>query len=296
MDAAILDRAIGALVGLAVGDALGTTLEFSARDTSPEHREMTGGGPFRLEPGQWTDDTATALALADSLIRMQRFDAADFANCLVSWWRDGDYSCTGTCFDIGGTTHGALATFERTGEPYSGSTSETSAGNGSIMRLAPTVLFALDDREAMLRLAADQSRVTHGAPQAVDACVILADRLRSSILGTEALAGFSQPRIDPALVGIVDGFYLSKERAEISSSGYVVDTLEAALWAVAKTSTFEDALIRAVNLGDDADTVGAVAGQLAGAKYGLSTIPQRWLAPLAWREGIERTARRLLGQ
>lgn len=295
MDASIQDRAIGALVGLAVGDALGTTLEFSARDSRPEHRDMIGGGPFQLAPGQWTDDTATALALADSLIRMQLFDATDFAKCLVSWWRDGDFSCTGTCFDIGATTQGALATFERSGEAYSGSTSESAAGNGSIMRLAPAVLFALNDREAMLRLAADQSRVTHGAPQAVDACKILASQLRASILGTED--GF-EPHfaVHPALSGIVKGQYLDKDRTEIGSSGYVVDTLEAALWAVATTSRFEDALVLSVNLAGDADTVGAVTGQLAGAKYGLGAIPERWLAPLAWREGIERTARSLLGQ
>lgn len=269
MDAAILDRAIGALIGLAVDDALGTTLEFQGRDRHGEHRDMTGGGPFQLEPGQWTDDTATALALADSLLRMQRFDARDFANCLVSWWREGDFSCTGTCFDIGATTRGALASFERTDDPYSGSTSESAAGNGSIMRLAPAVLFALDDRDAMLR---------------------------ANILGLDVDFGAHRSKVDPALLGLVDRVYLGKERSEIYSSGYVVDTLEAAAWSVETTSTFEDALVLAVNLGGDADTVGAVAGQLAGAKYGLSAIPQRWLSSLAWREGIERVARRLLEQ
>jgi ADP-ribosyl-[dinitrogen reductase] hydrolase len=202
MDAVALDRAIGLLVGLAVGDALGTTLEFQQRDRIPEHRDMTGGGPFRLEPGQWTDDTATAVALADSLTRRQQFDAADFANNLVSWWRNGEFSCTGTCFDIGVTTREALAAFERTGEPMSGSTEESTAGNGSIMRLAPAVLFELHDKDAMLRLAADQGRVTHGAPQAVDACRVLADTLRATILGMDDTTVSHRSRVHPELTGL----------------------------------------------------------------------------------------------
>ena len=140
---AIHDRALGALLGLAVGDALGTTLEFSARDSLPYHTAMTGGGPFRLAPGQWTDDTAMALAPADSLIACNGFDAHDLMTRFVAWWRTGAYSCTGTCFDIGRTTAMALERFERTRRPVAGSRSAQSAGNGSLMRLAPVALFAL---------------------------------------------------------------------------------------------------------------------------------------------------------
>lgn len=115
-DAAILDRARGALLGLAVGDALGTTLEFSRRDEHPHHAEMTGGGPFRLAPGQWTDDTSMALALAESLIAHGDLDARDLMDRFLSWWRDGEYSCTGHCFDIGSATRGALARYAADGD------------------------------------------------------------------------------------------------------------------------------------------------------------------------------------
>lgn len=292
---AVIDSAVGALLGLAVGDALGTPLEFSARDGLPRQTEMTGGGPFRLAPGQWTDDTAMALALADSLVRRRGLDPADLMTRFVAWWRFGEYSCTGRCFDIGTLTAAALARFEETREPFSGATHERSAGNGSIMRLAPAVLATLDDAAETERVARDQSRTTHGAPQAVDACVLLAATLREAILGVGGPLG---PRDfaghHPAVISIAAGSWRNKPRAKIRSSGYVVDTLEAALWAVGSTASFEEALILAVNLADDADTVGAVTGQIAGAIYGAAAIPERWLAPLAWRETIEAAALALL--
>ena len=143
----IIERARGAMLGLAVGDALGSTLEFGPRTASVTnyHREMTGGGPFGLEPGQWTDDTAMAFALAKSLSLRNGFDPHDVMTRFVAWYRKGEYSCTGSCFDIGGTTRQALERFERTGNPFAGSTDENTAGNGSLMRLAPVALFGLDN-------------------------------------------------------------------------------------------------------------------------------------------------------
>ncbi|WAJ27807.1 ADP-ribosylglycohydrolase family protein [Antarcticirhabdus aurantiaca] len=295
MNEDVADRARGALLGLAVGDALGTTLEFSARDSLSRQTDITGGGPFHLRPGQWTDDTAMALALADSLLACSGLDPRDLMTRFVSWWREGRYSCTGTCFDIGAATAGALARFEATGEPFAGSTDPQEAGNGSLMRLAPIVLVALDDPDRLDRLAAEQSRTTHGAPQAVEACVLFARILRSAILGepdplrARAWAG------DPAIAAIAAGGWRPKEREAIRSSGYVVHTLEAALWATARTRSFAEAVILAVNLGEDADTVGAVTGQIAGAVYGASAIPERWLQILAWRDEIEAAAGALLG-
>lgn len=291
---AILDRARGALLGLAVGDALGTTLEFTERDSQALHTEMTGGGPFNLAGGDWTDDTAMALALADSLITCQGFDPHDLATRFVSWWREGAYSCTGTCFDIGITTHEALARFVQTQEPYAGSTDPRSAGNGSLMRLAPVALFALHDARLADQLARDQSRVTHAATQAVEACAFFVQLLREAIQGQPDVL---HPRTwagDPSIAAVAAGSWRQKPRDEIRSSGYVIDTLEAALWAVGTTSSFEDALILAVNLADDADTVGAVTGQLAGALYGAAAIPERWLYLLAWRTQITETAAKLL--
>ncbi len=130
------DRALGAWLGLAVGDALGTTLEFSRRDSEPHHTEMIGGGPFRLQPGVWTDDTSMALCLADTLLATGEVDPRDLITRFISWWRDGEYSVTGSCFDIGNTTRAALERFERTGGPLAGNAAAPAAGNGSLMRLA----------------------------------------------------------------------------------------------------------------------------------------------------------------
>lgn len=281
---ALFDRALGAFLGLAVGDALGTPLEFSMRDSLPHQTRITGGGPFGLAPGQWTDDTAMALALAESLVRRGGLDPSDLMGRFVAWWRFGAYSCTGACFDIGTQTAEALARFEKSHEPFAGTTHEHAAGNGSLMRMAPAVLFALDDRAETTRIAREQSRTTHGAPQALDACALFAEILAEAILGEReplrprAFAGH------PAIATIASGAWREKSRDEIRSSGYVVDTLEAALWAVGRTENFEDALILAVNLGDDSDTVGAVTGQMARALHGAAAIPESWRAQLAWRD------------
>ncbi|KQO99319.1 ADP-ribosyl-(dinitrogen reductase) hydrolase [Methylobacterium sp. Leaf92] len=212
------------------------------------------------------------------------------------WWQDGAYSCTGTCFDIGITTREALARFVRTGDPYAGSTNPRTAGNGSLMRLAPVALFALHDARQADQLARDQSRITHAVPQAVEACAYFVQLLRNAVLGKSDVL---RPRTwagDPAIAAIAAGSWRQETRDEIRSSGYVIATLEAAVWAVGTTTSFEEALIVAVNLADDADTVGAVTGQLAGALYGASAIPDRWLHPLAWRSEISAAADRLLAE
>ncbi len=291
----VLDRARGCLLGLAVGDALGTTLEFSRRDALPRQTEMTGGGPFGLRPGEWTDDTAMTLALGESLVACNGFDAQDVMNRFVSWWSEGAYSCTGTCFDIGVTTAEALGSYRRTGDPFAGPTAENTAGNGSLMRLASVPLFALGDADETARLAKEQSRLTHGAPQAIEACAFFAGLLREAILGAGKAAVLA-PRAwegHATVRAVAGGSWRGKDRAAIRASGYVIHTLEAALWAVGRTESFEDALVLAVNLGEDADTVGAVTGQLAGALYGASAIPERWMRRLAWRERITRLAEAL---
>lgn len=291
----LADRAVGSLLGLAVGDALGTTLEFSDRDTRPHHTEMMGGGPFRLEPGNWTDDTSMALALADSLVTCGKLDAADLMARFVRWWKHGEYACTGECFDIGNTTHLSLERFIKTGNPYAGPIHEQSAGNGSLMRIAPVAIYASQDEQLAVEYAREQSRTTHGAPVAVEACALFTLLLREAIEGGSNDVLKRRPwKGHDAIRSIAAGEWKTKSRNEISSSGYVVATLEAALWCVDQTKSFEEALVLAVNLADDADTVGAVTGQFAGALYGASSIPSRWLQPLAWLERIEATALDLL--
>jgi ADP-ribosyl-[dinitrogen reductase] hydrolase len=237
---AIRDRAIGALTGLAVGDALGTTLEFSVRDSRQRLTKMEGGGPFRLKPGQWTDDTSMALALAHSLVRCNGLDERDLMTQFVKWWKEGAYSSTGTCFDIGMTVGAALQRFKQNGNPIAGSNAPMSAGNGSLMRLSPVAIRYWNDQAARRDAAARQSRTTHGAAEAVDACVVFADILADAIAGkprSEVLAHRAGKRAG-AIREIADGSWRGKRRSEINSSGYVVHSLEAALWCVGRTSNF----------------------------------------------------------
>lgn len=291
----IEDRAIGSLLGLAIGDAVGTTLEFEARDSLDLLTDMIGGGPFDLRPGQWTDDTSMALALADSLLLNPKLDAIDLQKRFVSWWRDGLYSCTGDCFDIGITTETALENFELKGSAVSGSTDPTSAGNGSLMRLAPVAISSWHDQERRRDTASRQSRSTHAAPEAVDACVSFADILAQAIAGLVAPWDLKSdaPITSPTVLAVIEGSWRGKPRSSIKSSGYVLHTLEAALWCVGRTNNFRDAVLLAANLADDADTTAAVAGQLAGAIYGKAGIPTEWLERLAWSDKIEDIARRL---
>lgn len=289
---AVRDRAIGALLGLAIGDALGTTGEFKPRGSYPRITDLVGGGVFRLKPGQWTDDTAMALALAASLHEARGLDEADLMTRFVAWHRLGDYSCTGTCIDVGITVREALGRFERTGNPIAGSTDPMSAGNGSLMRLAPVAIRYWHQDETRRDVAARQSRTTHGAREAVDACVVFADML------AEAIAGKPRHEVlrlrDSTHAGripeVLDGSWKKHTRKTIRSSGYVIDSLEAALWCTARSASFAEAVLLAANLGEDSDTVAAITGQLAGALYGKEGIPTHWLETLAWSYQIETVA------
>ncbi|CAM3109933.1 ADP-ribosylarginine hydrolase Tri1 [Methylobacterium mesophilicum] len=295
MSEAIRDRAIGAFIGLAVGDAIGTTLEFEARDAKPPVDNMVGGGPFNLKPGQWTDDTAMALSLADSLIACDGLDEHDLMERFCRWYESGENSSTGACFDIGITTRQALEQFRRTGDPIAGPTDARTGGNGSIMRLAPVALRYWNDPERLRDVSRRQSYVTHGADEPVDACEALATVLASLIEG-KPLRDVLSASHGPFCFGvqaIMDGSYRGKPRSAIRSSGYVIHTVESALWCVSETTTFRDAVLLAVNLGDDADTVGAVTGQIAGSAYGLSGIPQEWVNRLAWNERLADVANQL---
>lgn len=294
----VTDRAIGALLGLAIGDAVGTTLEFRTRDSYEHITDMAGGGPFKLQPGEWTDDTSMALALADSLISCGRVDPADLMRRFVDWWRNGTYSATGVCFDIGITTRIALCRFEKTGEPIAGVTDPLSAGNGSLMRLAPVAIWGVRAGEPMMREAARmQSATTHGAPACLDACEAYAIMLRAAIMGAsfdEAVRAADDVTEAEPIGPILKSSWLDKSREQIKSSGYVAHSLEAALWCVATTKSFREAVLTAANLGDDADTTAAIAGQLAGALYGASGIPSEWRERVAWFPRIFGMAKALL--
>lgn len=290
------DRAVGSLVGLAVGDALGTTLEFCERDSRPPVTEMVGKGPFRLQPGEWTDDTSQALCLAESLLDRGRLDPGDLMTRFVAWRNEGHNSPTGECVDIGNATAAALDRFERTGEPLAGSAAPNTAGNGSLMRLAPVAIRWWRDAERAREAARLQSRTTHAAAEAVAACDFFAGTLVEAIAGRPkdfVLRSRTLEAESGKIAEIAAGSWRTKSRDEIRSTGYVVHTLEAALWAAGSTDSFREALTLAVNLGRDADTVGAVTGQLAGALCGFQAIPASWLSALAWRDRLREAAENL---
>jgi ADP-ribosylglycohydrolase len=293
------DRYRGALLGLAVGDALGTTLEFKAPGTFQPITDMIGGGPFGLRPGQWTDDTSMALCLAESLIETRSFDPKDQMDRYCRWWKEGYLSSTGTCFDIGVTVRTSLESYLRAGEPFAGSTDPFTAGNGSLMRLAPVPLAFQANLGLAIHNAGENSRTTHGAPSAVDACRYFAGLLLGALKGRskeEILSPSFWPGPDrdywqrhalsPAIAEIANGSFRQKEPPAIIGSGFVVRSLEAALWAFHRCDSFREGALRAVNLGNDADTTGAIYGQLAGAFYGVNGIPQYWIERLAMRELI----------
>ncbi|HTA64663.1 MAG TPA: ADP-ribosylglycohydrolase family protein [Xanthomonadaceae bacterium] len=296
MSISLLERYQGCLLGLACGDAVGTTVEFQPRGSFAPLTDMVGGGPFKLAPGQWTDDTSMALCLAESLLHCDGFDPRDQMNRYVNWWQWGYLSSTGECFDIGMTTQGALQRYLVTGNPYSGASHPNTAGNGSLMRLAPVVLFYYPDYQEIDRSARDSSRTTHGAPEAVECCALFANVLARTLTGEpkEALLRTADVSLsERRVIDLADGNYAQKQREDIVGTGYSVASLETALWCFQRTDSFEDAILTAANLGDDADTTAAITGQIAGAYYGAGVIPQAWLHKLHARTKIEDLSRRL---
>jgi ADP-ribosyl-[dinitrogen reductase] hydrolase len=283
------ERYLGCLLGLAAGDAVGTTLEFKPRGSFTPIIDMDGGGPFNLEAGQWTDDTSMALCLAHSLVYRKEFNAEDQMNRYCNWWQLGYMSSTGDCFDIGMTVVTALRGYLESKDPFQGSVDPLSAGNGSLMRLAPIAMFYHPNLELMLRYAGESSRTTHGAEECIDACRYFASLLHACFLGLnkqEVLdSGFYTPKTKK-VSEIARGVYSSKEQSQIQGTGYVIDCLEAALWCFSKANSFEEAIFMAANLGDDADTTAAVCGQVAGAYYGAEGIKPDWLAKLSMKDEI----------
>ncbi|MFZ5809650.1 MAG: ADP-ribosylglycohydrolase family protein [Chloroflexota bacterium] len=297
----MLNRFRGCLLGLACGDAVGAAVEFKPPGTFAPLTDMEGGGPFGLRPGDWTDDTSMALCLAASLVEQNGFDPLDQMRRYCRWQDEGYMSSTGRCFDIGYTTAAALQRFRESGDPFCGSTDPLTAGNGSLMRLAPVAMYYAENLKLTAHFSAESSRTTHASLEAVDACrlfgVMLALALRGESKETILFRGhrlvFPARRLAAPIAEIAEGCYTRKSEAQIIAKGYVVNTLEAALWCFWKTTTFREAILTAANLGYDADTTAAVCGQIAGAFYGAEKIPTSWRTRLAHGEEICRWAERL---
>ena len=296
------DRCRGALVGLAVGDALGAAVEFRSPGSFAPVTCYRSGGPHGLKAGEWTDDTSMALALADS-IGMAGWDIHDQAQRYVDWWKTGKYSVNGRCFDIGITTRSALGNYVAKKDALnSGDRSDRASGNGSIMRLAPVPMrfghLYSGQLDELSRLAEESSIPTHASEQCASACRYLATVLAALIHGEDRDAVLSPDwkplqqlndikPLHPLIQEIAQGSYRQKQPPAIQGSGWVVKSLEASLWAFHNAESFEDAVLKAVNLGDDADTTGAICGQLAGACWGESGISESLRAGLARMDMLE---------
>jgi ADP-ribosyl-[dinitrogen reductase] hydrolase len=238
-----------------------------------------------------------ALCLAESLIEYPQLEPKDLLDRFCLWASEGANTSTGVCVGIGQNTLRVLGNYHRTGTLLAPETRQRSDGNGAVMRLSPVAVRHWRDPSEARRIAQLQSRTTHYSDLSAGACEALAATLSSLIEGV-AWKHASRPapaeHWPDAIKAISGENWHQRSRDSISSTGFVVHTLEAAIWAVDTTSSFADALLKAVNLGDDADSVGAVAGQLAGARYGLSAIPRNWLDVLVQRERIEMIGRKLL--
>jgi ADP-ribosyl-[dinitrogen reductase] hydrolase len=303
------DRCRGALIGMAIGDSLGAAVEFMSPGSFPPVTGYRSGGPHRLNAGEWTDDTSMALSLADSIAQVG-WNLSDQAERYVQWMKQGRYSVNGRCFDIGITTSRALHTFMEGGDAtQSGSRSESASGNGSIMRLAPVPIryhgLYPNNILELATLAEESSLTTHGSEQCLSACRYLAlvlsalmhDEDRGTVLSPswEPLKALQAVKpLHPLIEQVASGSFREKQPPAIRGSGWVVQSLEAALWAFHDASSFEEAVLRAVNLGDDADTTGAVAGQLAGAFWGESGIPAALRDGLARYDMLEEALKGLL--
>jgi ADP-ribosyl-[dinitrogen reductase] hydrolase len=305
------NRRRGTLIGLAVGDALGGAVEFKPPGSFAPVTGYRNGGPHRLEAGEWTDDTSMALALADS-IATAGWDLNDQASRYVEWWKKGKYSVNGQCFDIGYTTRMALSNYlDNKNALASGDTSERASGNGSIMRLAPVPIryahLYADQLDELSRFAEESSLPTHASDQCVSACRYLASVLAALIHGEdrdEVLSPSWHPLrqlndikpLHPLIQEIAQGSFRQKQPPAIQGSGWVVKSLEASLWAFHDADTFEEAVLKAVNLGDDADTTGAICGQLAGAYWGESGISESLRAGLARMDMLEKALAGIVGE
>ena len=291
------ERYQGCLLGLACGDAVGAPLEFKRRESFTPITDMVSGGKFKMAKGEWTDDTAMALCLANSLIECNEFNANDQMEKYTRWIDTGYCSSREQAFGIGQTILQAMMKFHRDKDPFSGSTAPQTAGNGGLMRLAPVPMFFYPDREQAVHFAIESSRTTHAADECLWATQIFANMLLNVFDGkdkeTVLTSHTIKTDVSSGLLSILNGDYWKKSAEEIKGTGYVVESLEAALWCFYTTDNFKDAVLQAANLGDDADTTAAICGQIAGAYYGANAIPRHWLEQLHQADEIRTIADKL---
>ena len=285
----LIDKAKGCLIGLACGDAVGTTVEFKPRGSFELMTDMVGGGPYDLEKGQWTDDTSMALCLGYSLLETKGFNAEDQMNRYVNWSNFGYMSSNGKCFDIGNTVSEALDNYIKSKDPYSGPTGKYDSGNGCIMRLAPVPIFYHNNYENAIKYAGLSSRTTHGSEFCIDSTKLMCNIILNALHlddKDDILENIKYNPITQEVLDLKHGEFYTKSYEEITGSGYVIESLETALWCFFKSNSFKEAILLAVNVGHDADTTAAICGQIAGAFYGYEGIPESWKESITMKDDI----------
>ena len=309
------------IMGVVIGDALGCPVQFKSRDIVEQDPIMcmVGHGTFNLPAGSWTDDSSLTLATLESIQRVGKIDYMDIMENYIKWLDDGEFTPYGYAFDIGGMVRSALSKFKRIRDPMQcGGHYETDNGNGSLMRIMPAVLYCIDNQlptEEAVEIIHKVGSLTHAHIRSNIACGLYYFMAKSILTESGTLMSRMQSGLDEGFAYYDDYMdqldvtfteYIAQKQNitvydrmrdlesfaalpedRIRSTGYVVDTLEAVVWALATTDTFKEALLKAVNLGYDSDTVGAVAGGLAGLYYGYNAIPEDWLAAIQRREWIE---------
>ena len=300
------------LLGTAIGDALGLPVQFLDREVVAKNpvTTMMGYGQFNVPAGTWSDDSSLSLCLAESLCK--GYDLSDIANNFVKWMFEGFWTPFNKAFDIGKTTYFAVVNLRNGVSPYlAGMDRERDNGNGSLMRILPLVPYILNmELEERYKIIGEVSSLTHRHPRSILACIALCEfaiqyinqqscekayqTMQQTLLQLLKREMFIEEDVPfKRLVGLSYNEFKAIELKDIRSTGYVIDTLEASLWCIFNTSNFKDAVLKAVNLGDDTDTVGAIAGGLAGIIYGYDTIPSEWINVLARKDDIIELANRL---
>ena len=299
-----------ALIGFAIGDAMGVPVEFQKRDILLEHpvTKMYGHGSYDVPEGTWSDDTSMTLATMDSLIRMNgELNYNDIADRFINWVLNAEYTATNEVFDIGNTTRKAIVKYsnDRKDATLCGSKEENENGNGSLMRMLPIALYCHYKKveyDEIYTIVKKASSITHAHPISILGCYIYVRYLLFILSGKDKFAAYSMVRsIDYEELFSEDtiSFYnrllnddIKKYKInDIKSSGFVRDSIEAAIWVILKSTNFQEAIIGSVNLGGDTDTIGAITGSIAGVLYGLDTFPEQWLNKLKKRETLEDIAK-----
>lgn len=291
------DRFLGALIGLAVGDALAAATQFRKVGTFTPVGDLLGGGPFDLPRGAWSDDTSMALCLAESLLEANSFDPRDQVERYRRWQQQGHLSATGQCLGITAGTAKALAQAQWRRQLFSGSHDPNQLDPEVLSRVAPAVLFYFSNPADAVTFASEQARTTCQAPGALEACKLLAAWLVASLAGEPKSAVLASPAALLDVTGLRSGAASIAAAAGTGAhpqAGNVLEALDAAVWAFRSTDNFRDGALRCANLGANSDVVAAVYGQLAGAHYGIGAIPATWRTSLVGKELIEGFADRLL--